>query len=287
MTSSGTHRATPSLTTQPWSLWTGQVLRVAKLDLGRSLFSWRSSWVYFLAFAPTFIIFIHALVDAGSRHSMTDDTKVLAAIFQIYYVRLGMFFGCLGIFTRLIRGEMVERSLHYYLLSPVRREVLLLGKFVAGSVRSMLIFETATLVNFLLMYLHFGAPGKAYIAGPGMSQLVAYMVITALACLGYGAVFLLFSMLLKNPAPAAIAFMGWEGVSSVMPSFLQKFSISSYLRHLMPVSVPGEGIFALLTVNTEPVPAWIASAGALVLTTFVLALSCYRMRSLEISYTTE
>ncbi len=51
---------------------------------------------------------------------------------QLYYVRLGIFFGCLGIFSRLIRGEMIERSLHYYLLSPVRREVILLSKFFRG-----------------------------------------------------------------------------------------------------------------------------------------------------------
>jgi hypothetical protein len=44
-----------------------------------------------------------------------------ASIVQLYYIRLGVFFGCLGIFSRLIRGEMIERSLHFYLLSPVRR----------------------------------------------------------------------------------------------------------------------------------------------------------------------
>jgi hypothetical protein len=47
--------------------------------------------------------------------------EMCASIVQLYYIRLGVFFGCLGIFSRLIRGEMIERSLHFYLLSPVRR----------------------------------------------------------------------------------------------------------------------------------------------------------------------
>ena len=258
------------------------------MRVGRNLFTLRSFWVYLLAFAPTGIIIIHTLFSNFRYESMSDDTQVLAGIFQFYYLRLGIFFGALGIFTRLIRGEMIERSLHYYLLAPVRREVLLLGKFIAGSVRALILFETAVFMSFWLIYSPFGAAGHQYIFdGPGAHELTAYMGITALAVLGYGAVFMLFSMVFKNPAPAALIFMGWEAISSILPAFLQHFSITSYLKQLLPVSVPAEGIFALLTVNTEPVPAWASVTGALILTLGVLAVSCYLMRTLEISYTTE
>jgi len=63
--------------------------------------------------------------------------------------------------------------------------------------------------------------------------------------------------------------------------------VASYLRHLMPVSVATEGIFALLTVQTEPVSAWAASLGLLMLIAIVLTYSCYRVRSLEIRYTSD
>lgn len=72
-----------------------------------------------------------------------------------------------------------------------------------------------------------------------------------------------------------------------MGIYLQRFSIASYLKHLMPVSVPAEGVFALLTVNTEPISGCMATIGALTLTVAVQVLSSWRMRSLEISYTTE
>ena len=84
-----------------------------------------------------------------------------------------------------------------------------------------------------------------------------------LGCLGYGSVFLLLSMMFRNPMPGAMLLLGWEAINPVMPSLLQKFSVASYLRHLMPVSVPAEGIFALLTVETEPVSAWVAALGLL------------------------
>jgi ABC-type transport system involved in multi-copper enzyme maturation permease subunit len=276
------------LTQQLWSLWWVQGRRLVRIELRRNLLSWKAAWIYFLAFVPTFIILIHLLFMPHPAYEMSEDTTVLAAIVQFYYIRLGVFFGCLGIFSRLIRGEMIERSLHFYLLSPVRREVLLLAKFVAGSLTALILFGGAIIADFALMYVGFGQAGQDYIFnGPGLGQLQAYLAIIALACLGYGAVFLLLSMMFRNPTPAAMLVLGWEAINPVLPSLLQKISVASYLRHLMPMTVPGEGIFALLTVQTEPVSGSVAAIGLLVLIAVVLAYSCVRIRTLEIRYTTE
>jgi len=273
---------------QPWGLWWIQARRLTGIEVRRNLFSWKASWIYFLAFIPTFIILIHVLIDRHDQASMGEDAGILAGIVQLYYIRLGVFFGCLGIFSRLIRGEMIERSLHFYLLSPVRREVLLLAKFAAGSISAVFLFGAAILADFSLMYAGYGAAGRDFVFnGPGLGQLQAYLAIIALACLGYGAVFLLLSMMFRNPTPAAMLVLGWEAINPVLPSLLQKLSVASYLRPLMPVSVGAEGIFALLTVQTEPVSAWAATLGLLVLIACVLTYSCYRIRTLEIRYTTE
>jgi ABC-type transport system involved in multi-copper enzyme maturation permease subunit len=276
------------LIAQPWSLWWLQARRVARIEIRRNLFSWKAAWVYFLAFVPTVIILIHTLFARHSQYTMAEDTNVLAGILQFYYLRLGIFFGCLGVFSRLIRGEMIERSLHFYLLSPVRREILLLAKFAAGAISALALFGTAIIADFALIYVAYGPAGQDYVFnGAGMGQLQAYLAIAVLGCLGYGAVFLLLSMMFRNPTPAALLVFAWEAINPVMPSLLQKISVASYLRHLMPVTIPGQGVFALLTVETEPVSAWIASFGLLVLIAVVLTYSCVRIRRLEIRYTTE
>lgn len=273
---------------QPWVFWWLQARRLTQIELRRNLFSWRAGWIYFLAFIPTFIIAIHAIFDSHDFDSIGEDTKILAGIVQLYYIRLGVFFGCLGIFSRLIRGEMIERSLHFYLLSPVRREVLLLSKFVAGAATALLLFVTAVVVDFVLMYLPFGAFGRDYFFnGPGLEQLEAYVLIIVLACLGYGAIFLLLSMMFRNPTPGALLFLGWEAINPVLPSLLQKLSVASYLRHLMPISIGAKGFIALLTIETEPVSGLVATLGLLLLIAVVLIYSCYRIRTLEIRYTTE
>jgi hypothetical protein len=277
-----------NLAQQPWGLWWIQAWRLIRIEVRRNLFSWRASWIYFLAFIPTLIIFVHLAVERHPDFAMSDDTNVLAGIVQFYYIRLGVFFGCLGIFSRLIRGEMIERSLHFYLLSPVRREILLLAKFAAGSFSALLLFGSAIIADFALMYAGYGAAGRDYVFnGPGFEQLEAYVAIIVLACLGYGAVFLLLSMMFRNPTPAAMLVLGWEAINPILPSLLQKISVASYLRHLMPVNIGGQGIFALLTIQTEPVSGWAATLGLLLLIAAVLTYSCYRMRSLEIRYTTD
>src|SRR5205814_6864965 len=133
---------------QTWSLWWLQVRRLARIEVRRNLLSRRAWWIYFLAFVPTVVILIHTLTLRRPHFDITEDTSVMAGIVQFYYIRLGIFFGCLGIFSRLIRGEMIERSLHFYLLSPVRREVLLLAKFAAGSISALVLFGSAIIANF-------------------------------------------------------------------------------------------------------------------------------------------
>ena len=181
------------LTEQPWELWTRQIAAVLRMDLRKNFLSRRGIWIYLLAFAPVVVITLHAIID-GRSGSIREDTEVLAGIFQFFYLRLGIFFGCLGIFTWLFRGEIIEKSLHYYFLAPVKREVLLLGKFVGGLVTSVVLFGLGVSASFAMMYMRFGEAGQYYVFnGPGMGQLLAYLGVTVLACVGYGSVFLALS----------------------------------------------------------------------------------------------
>ena len=86
------------LAQQPWSLYWLQARRVARIEVRRNLLSWKAAWIYFLAFCPTVILLIHTLFARHPQYQIGEDTQVLAAIVQFYYLRLGIFFGCLGIF---------------------------------------------------------------------------------------------------------------------------------------------------------------------------------------------
>ena len=121
-------------------LWRRQVAAILRLELKKSLFSKRAWWIYILTLGPVAITGLHSLVGRNGGHTMGDDNMIFAGIFQVYFLRLGIFFGCLGIFSNLFRAEVLERTLHYYFLSPVRREVLAVSKYLAGLIAATVYF---------------------------------------------------------------------------------------------------------------------------------------------------
>jgi ABC-type transport system involved in multi-copper enzyme maturation permease subunit len=269
----------------PWQLWFSQLAAVVRIELRKALWMRRSIWIYLLAFAPAVLVSLHALNHPMGRDcTVSEDTQVLAVIFQ-FYLHGVIFFGCMGLFTWLFRGEVVEKSLHYYFLAPMRRELLVIGKFCAGLLASVLAFGSSVLLSFSLMYGHFGAAGRAFVFdGPGLGHLLAYLNVTALACVGYGSVFLALSLVFKNPILPGIVVLLWETFHAVLPSMLQKLSVMFYLKQLCPVTMPPDGLMALFMVVAEPVPAWIAVPGLLTLCSTILLLACVRIRRTEISY---
>ena len=275
---------------QPWRLFASQISVLVRNEVRRNLFTRRRIWVYFLALVPVVILVIHNIFNAYHPNPLNieDETEVLAGIIQLYYFRLGIFFACMGIFTWLFRGEIVERTLHYQFLVPVRKEVLVVGKFLAGAIISIVLFETAVLACFYLTYSRFGAAGRSYVFdGPGLGQLGSYLLVTALACLGYGAVFLALSLLFKNPIIPGAMLMGWEAIAPIFPAWAQRLSVTFYLKHLCPVTLPVSGPMAIFTVVAEPVSPFVAVFGLLCLTIAILVLACFLIHRIEITYTAE
>jgi ABC-type transport system involved in multi-copper enzyme maturation permease subunit len=285
-------RPQPGLGEPSWRLWLRQIGILVRREMRRSLFTRRRIWVYLLAFFPVVIMVIHRLVHNSQpidAATMRKETQIFAGIVQLYYVRLGLFFACMGIFTWLFRGEMVERTLHYPFLTPVRREVLVIGKFLAGAAIAIVLFEIAVLACFGLLYSRFGSLGMDFVFhGPGLDQLGAYLLIIALGVLGYGSVFLGLSLVFKNPIVPGALFFGWETITPVLPGWLQVLSVTYYLKHLYPVSVSSNSfLLGLFTVATGPISERTAVLGLLCFTIAVLAFSCYRIRGTEITYTTD
>jgi len=275
---------------QPWRLYGSQVSILVRNEVRRNLFTRRRIWIYLLALVPALLILIDDIFGRSSIDSAQIEykTQVLAEIIQLYYFRLGIFFACMAIFTWLFRGEMVERTLHYQFLVPVKREVLVVGKFLAGAVVAIALFETAVLACFGLMYSRFGSAAKSYVFdGPGFGQLGSYLLVTALACLGYGAVFLALSLLFKNPIIPGVVIMGWEAIAPIFPAWAQLLSVTFYLKHLCPVNLPITGPLAIFTIVAEPAPASVAILGLVCLTIAILVLSCFLIHRMEITYTAE
>jgi ABC-type transport system involved in multi-copper enzyme maturation permease subunit len=232
-------------------------------------------------------------VISNSRLSFGQNSYIFAGVFQFFFIRLAVFFGCLGIFMNLFRGEMLDKSLHYYLLSPIKREVLLAGKYMAGLLAATVIFTTSTALQLFASVAAFdGNTISRYLYQEhGLSQIAAYLGVTVLACIGYGSVFLGAGLLFRNPIIAAAIVLIWEAANPLVPALLKKFSVIYYLKSLCPVQIPLDPgmppLLAMLVSNGDPISSYAAVFGLLALSVLVLWASSLKVRGLEINYTTE
>ena len=221
----------------------------------------------------------------AAHHSLGEDSLVFAGMFMFYYLRAGIFFGCMGIFANLFRGEMLEKTLHYYFLTPLRREALVAGKYLAGLTSALFLWVGSVVLSFLLIGRHFGPRWSDYLwHGPGLSQLGSYALVTALACIGYGAVFLMCGLLFKNPMIAAAVVWVWENLNPFLPSVLKKISVIFYLKNLCPVEVPVPPPLNTMVIEADPTPFWLAVPGLLALSLIFLLYAGLSARQTEINY---
>jgi hypothetical protein len=258
---------------------------IFRLEVRRSLLGGRALGLYLLALLPV-VFFLLRTIFAARVIDTADAgqaTLAFAGIYQGFILRLVVYLGCVEIFGNLIRREILDRSLHYYFLAPLRRELLAAMKYAAGLAVSTGLFGLATAVSFALCYLPYDGAGRFLLHGPGLGHLAAYLGVTFLACVGYGAVFFALGLFGRSPAIPAVAIFGWEWLNFLLPPVLKRISIVHYLESLCPVPL-SKGPLALLADAPSP---WLAIPGLLLLTATLLAFAAWKVRRMEVRYEEE
>ncbi len=275
-----------------WGLIQRQIAGILRLELRRSLFSRRSFAVYFLAFSPVpiFLLWWFVAARAIGRHEFDIDGPALAAAqvfapFFVGYLHTVVFLSALITFMSLYRSEILDRSLHYYYLAPVRRWVLVAGKYCSGLLSIAIVFAVAIPLPFLLVCVPwgFGEAARYIFSGPGLGYLVTYVGIAILGCVGYGAIFLLLGLFFRNGIVPAFFIWGWEAINFALPSLLKKASVIYYLKSLYPIPVIPELAF-FEVVASEPTSPWISIPGLFIFTALVLTFAGWRARRMELDY---
>jgi hypothetical protein len=276
----------------------GKIFKTVTSSTGAGFVEERTEYrqiVYFDGRRVARLLFTDGKLQSRNINRLLDfeeDRAVFAGIFQYFYLRLAIFFGCLGIFMYLFRGEMSNRTLHFWFLAPARREVLLAGKYAAGLIASAVIFGGGALLTFAAMlWPHDAVEVQAYWNAGGMGHAFWYAAAAALGCIGYGSVFLAVGLYVRNPIIPAAVLLAWEGVNGILPHALQRMSILYYLQSLCPVPAPMDNdtptLIRLLAAPAAPASRPGAILGLLLLTAFVLWIGSLAVRRMQISYGAE
>ena len=270
-----------------WALWTRQTIAILRLEIKKNFLSRRALLLYIMAGLPVALMAMLTLVppDTDEMQNFSELSQVYAAVYGGLILRTLVFFGCAWVFMNLFRGEVVDRSLHYYFLAPVRREVLVVGKYLSGLIATTVLFCTATASSMLVLFFGLMPTESSgyFFNGAGTRHLLTYVGVTILACIGYGAVFLIVGLFFRNPIIPALLLYGWEWLNFLLPPLLKKISVIHYLQSLVPVPM-SEGPFAVLV---EPTPAYIAVPSLFLFTAVIIVLAGLYIRRMEISYAGE
>ena len=277
-------RSVPDPAREAWSLWGRQLAALLGIEVRRTLLGRRSLPLYLLAGFPVFLFFLLIVVDPDGSpwifRNWSEAQEIYANIFDALILRTMLFFGCAWIFMNLFRGEIIDQSLHYYFLAPLRREVLLIGKYLAGLVVTVCLFSFSTLGSLFFFYYGRGYPANVeHLLGEGgWRAILAYESITLLGCLGYGAIFLIVGLFFRNPILPALFVYGWEWLNFLLPPLLKRISIVHYLESQLPVQIE-EGPFVTVVAAT---PFWVSLLGLLVFVGLLLVGGARRIRSVEV-----
>ncbi len=270
-------------------LWVRQLTVIFRIEFGKAMFSRRALSSYALALLPVLIFATAAFesIDQGESvfNSIENARQIFGYIFSTLILGAVVFLGSAAIFTTLFRGEILDRSFHYYLLTPVRREVLVTAKYLAGLASAFILFGLCTVICFVLLYLPYGMGQLVsdLTSGIAIEQLGQYLGITVLACMGYGSVFMATGLLFRNPLIPIVLIAGWEGIHFILPPALKIFSVIYYLKGLLPIPMD-EGPLAVIVA---PPPVWVSIVGMFGLCLLTVMATIFLLKRLEIKYTDE
>ncbi|HYL99052.1 MAG TPA: hypothetical protein VEZ90_08875, partial [Blastocatellia bacterium] len=152
-----------------WSMRIRQFRAIVRMEISKNFLGKRALLLYLMALAPIGVVSLFGIQATITHHmpSTGEMTVIYAGIYQALIIRNVVFFGCAWMFMNLFRGEIVDKSLHYYFLVPARREVVVAGKYVSGLLASAVLFGLTTLVSVIVLVV----TAKYFVGGGDMAAV--------------------------------------------------------------------------------------------------------------------
>lgn len=231
--------------------------RVFDLSLGQMLWSRRSVFLGVLLGGPVLLAValrvVTVLYSSGFRVNGAEaaGASVFGMMIWLLYIRfivpvLGVFYG-----TSLIADEVDDKTITYLFTRPVPRSAVLLGKYFAYLVCTVLLVLPSVMLVFFLI-VPTGGSGIA----EAFPALLIDLAMLAIGLTAYGAVFTLVGTWLKRPLIVGLVFaFGWEPAVLLFPGYLKRLTVAYYLQGLVTHQMPQDSAVSMLLQIFREVPS--------------------------------
>lgn len=158
--------------------------------------------------------------------------------------------------SAIISDEIEGKGLTYLRMRPLRKSSILLSKFAAYLLGSIVLIGTSHLLLTGIMQTHPKLRERLLMLGLSFQ----YIGTLTLALLVYGAFAVLLSVRFKHPVLWGLLFVfGWERITSIpsIPIGIKRLSFSHYLITLFPDFKMGRRMLEDFLGDAPP-PEWVA-----------------------------
>jgi ABC-type transport system involved in multi-copper enzyme maturation permease subunit len=246
------------------------VLRIFDLALGEMLWSRRSLFLALLVGGPVVLAVVSRIVwllmpseSIRINGESVGGAAVFGLMIWLLYVRfivpiLGVFYG-----TALIADEVEDRTITYLFTRPIPRGAVLIGKYLAYLVCTVLLILPSVVIVYLLIVPLGGGSVAA-----GFPALLSDLGMLAAGLAAYGALFAWVGARVRRPLVAGLVFvLGWEPAVLIFPGYLKRLTVAYYLQALVPHAMPQDSAISMLLQVFADMPGIVASLVALALIT--------------------
>ncbi len=240
-------------------------VRVFDLSLGQMLWSRRSVFLALLLGGPVLLAVVLRIVDtlhaSGFKvnGAAVSGSTIFGMMIWLLFIRfivpvLGVFYG-----TALIADEVEDKTITYLFTRPIPRRAVLLGKYFAYLVCTVLLVLPSVMLMFFLV-----VPTGGGTIAAGFPGLLADLGMLAVGLAAYGAVFALVGTRLKRPLVVGLVFaFGWEPGVLLFPGYLKRLTVAYYLQALVTHEMPQDSAVSLILQVFHEVPSVLVSLLAL------------------------
>jgi ABC-2 type transport system permease protein len=233
-------------------------MRVFDVAVGQLLWSRRTMFMVLAVTAPIVIAVILRVSDAMGVSALRVNGQqvggpvMFGGMIWLLYLRfivpvLGTFYG-----TALIADEVEDRTITYLFTRPIPRGAIVVGKYFAYLVCTILVVLPSVTAVFLLM-----TPIGGGSIGETFPMLLTDLGILALGLAVYGAVFAFIGARVPRPLVAGLVLVfGWEQIALIVPGYLRRFTVAYYLQALVPHAMPQDDVVsAIASLFSQSPPA--------------------------------
>lgn len=207
----------------------------------RRYFDSQQFWAYImLALLPvllTALVAILVLIQTNipGSDSVERLTRVHNGLYIASYIHFSLIFSAMIFGTSMMREEIDQQTFHYFLLSTMPRWLFAPAK-MAGFFLFM--FPLLVIGNILMRgaaHLPAGLSGLsgAYLNTAAIQSIFIETAVLGIGLLVYCSLLMTVANFIKNNI-FALFFYGWEISSNIMPEVMRNFTVSYYLKDILP-----------------------------------------------------